>query len=412
MSITNLYQPSAKACIYDGVWWTALSDKKDETNFKYIFDVFDADGNQLIRSKVYPDPATGRGYFDVSGVLRSAVDLDFTGLYSPLQFYYQVLNNTNQLRIEYSVEVGEEYNVGASGITYLNDASGATTAFNSINDVWTKGIDYKFAPTTAAGVTEPYGYVTNRPFQIKSQYANEPIIIGVHLKYEASPADYYNKFTIKKYNTAGTLLATATEVYELDPGDDKYLLVNIGVEGINNLLGAGWIDSNVAYYTVQCVKDTIRVDLQCNGLYEMYNLIFLNRLGMYDTARFSCVNKMTMDVQRKIFEKRDVSFGNTGVSYKVGNSTQYNESKINFDGVINWNLRLTMDFPTDQEYQWLSELIYSTKVILAKNINGTTYYYPVVIKNSNYEYIQRLSSKLKTLEIDVDLSQKRNQMRR
>lgn len=410
MSITNLYQPSAKACIYDGVWWTALSDKKDETNFKYIFDVFDADGNQLIRSKVYPDPATGRGYFDVSGVLRSAVNLNWGGFFSPLQFYYQVFNNTNHLKVEYSVQVGEEYNVGASGITYLNEASGQTFAFNSINDMWTKGNDYKFAPTATAGVTEPYGYVTNRPFQVKSQYANEPIIIGVHLKYVASPANYYNKFTIKKYNAAGTLLGTAEEIYDLNPGDDVYLLVNIGVEGINNI-ATGFIDSNVAYYTIQCVKDVIRVDLDCNGMYEMYNLIFLNRLGMYDTARFACVNKMSMDVQRKIFEKRDVSFGNTGVSYKLG-SSQYNETKINYDGVINWNLKLTMDFPTDQEYQWLSELIYSTKVILAKNINGTTYFYPVVIKNSNYEYIQRLSSKLKTLEIDVDLSQKRNQMRR
>jgi hypothetical protein len=412
MSVTNLYPPSDKACIYDGVWWTATSDNIDQTNFKFVFDVYDADDNQLIRAKIFPDPNTGRGYFDVSGVLRSAVNLEWFKFDYTLQFYNQVLNNTNNLKIEYKVKVGEEYNVGSSGITSLDEISGQTYAYNSINDVWAKGNDYKFAPTTAVGVTEPYGYVSNRPFVTNSQYSKEPILIGVHIKYVDTPLDYFNKFTIKKYNSAGTLLATNYDVYELNPGDDYYMMVNIGVEGINNVMGAGYINSDVAYYTIQIGKDVFRVNLQCNGMYELYTLTFLNRLGMFDTARFSCVNKLIMDVQKKSFERRDVSFNDTGVSYKVAGTNQYNETKINYDGVINWNLKLTMDFPTDEEYEWLSELIYSTKIVLTKYIDGVAYHYPCTIKNSNYEYIQRLSSKLKTLEIEVELGQKRNQMRR
>ena len=376
MSITNLYQPSAAATIYDGIWWTAASDNTSEPNFKYVFDVYDADGNQLIRSKVFPDPSTGRGYFDVAGVLKNAVDPDWFQI-SGLTFYNHVLNNTNNLLIAYSVKIGEEYNVDGSGITNLNMASGATKAYNSINDQWRKGNDYVFAQSSDATA---YGYVTNRPFSTNSKYQNEPIFIGVHIKYTAFPVDYYNKFTFKKYNESGTLIATATDVYELVAGQDFYMLVNIGVEGVNNVLGAGWIDSSVAYYTVQIGKDVFRV------------------------------SKLKMNVTRKSFERRDVTFNNTGVSYKT--DRVFNESKVNFDGVIDWTINLTMDYPTDAEYEWLSELIYSSKIVLSKVIDGQVRFYPCTIKNSNYEYIKRLSSKLKTLEIEVEIGQKRNQIRR
>ena len=409
MSITNMYQPSDKGCIYDGVWWTAISDSVGEPNFKYVFDVFDADGNQLIRAKVFPDPSNSRGYFDAAGVLKNAVDVEYLTLNS-LSFYQDVLNNTNNLKIEYQVQVGEEYNVDGSGITILNDVSATTFAYNSINDLWRKGNDYVYAATDVSGVTTPYGYVTNRPFYTNSKYQNEPIFIGCHIKYTSFPVDYYNKFTFRKYNAAGTLIATTNDVYELNPGEDYYMLVNIGVEGVNNVVGAGWINSDVAYYTVQVGKDVFRVNLECDGYHELYTLTFLNSLGIYDTARFSCVSKLNMNVTRKSFEKRDVTFGDYGVSYKY--DRLYNESKVNFDGVIDWTLKLTMDYPTDDEYEWLSELIYSTKVFLSKYVDGQVYHYPCTIKNSNYEYIKRLSSKLKTLEVEVEIGQKRNQIRR
>ena len=117
-----------------------------------------------------------------------------------------------------------------------------------------------------------------------------------------------------------------------------------------------------------------------------------------------------MNVTRKSFERRDVTFNNTGVSYKT--DRVFNESKVNFDGVIDWTINLTMDYPTDAEYEWLSELIYSSKIVLSKVIDGQVRFYPCTIKNSNYEYIKRLSSKLKTLEIEVEIGQKRNQIRR
>ena len=59
--------------------------------------------------------------------------------------------------------------------------------------------------------------------------------------------------------------------------------------------------------------------LECNPKYNAYNLHFINAWGMYDTARFDLVSKLTMDIERKTFMQRDYSFGNSGVSYQTSN---------------------------------------------------------------------------------------------
>jgi hypothetical protein len=62
-----------------------------------------------------------------------------------------------------------------------------------------------------------------------------------------------------------------------------------------------------------------------------------------------------------------------------------------------------MNYPTDEEYEWLAELISSPKIYL--EIEG--YYYPVTIKNTNYEYSTNQNNGLKALEIEVELNQTR-----
>jgi hypothetical protein len=62
-----------------------------------------------------------------------------------------------------------------------------------------------------------------------------------------------------------------------------------------------------------------------------------------------------------------------------------------------------MDYPTDGEYQWLSELILSPQIYA--ELDGD--YYPVTIKNTNYEYNQNIVNGLKTLDLEIELNQTR-----
>jgi hypothetical protein len=67
-----------------------------------------------------------------------------------------------------------------------------------------------------------------------------------------------------------------------------------------------------------------------------------------------------------------------------------------------------MNYPSDSDYQWLAELITSPLVYFEEE----GYWYPVIIKETNYEYSEHIFNGLKVLEINIDLNQQRFGFRR
>ena len=199
-------------------------------------------------------------------------------------------------------------------------------------------------------------------------------------------------------------------------GGNIYKLANINVNsihqldispvGINNEI-ANFIDSNTCYYTVEFDSQIFRVDIDCSPIYTPVNLHFMNALGVFDTARFKLASKLTMDIERKAFEKADYRFGSSAVSY-YDNNNVYHETKINYGSKAMWSYNLTMDYPTDAEYQWLAELIMSPLIYM--ELDGD--FYPVTIKDTNYEYSTYNTNKLRVLNVNIDVNQKRFGYRR
>jgi hypothetical protein len=128
----------------------------------------------------------------------------------------------------------------------------------------------------------------------------------------------------------------------------------------------------------------------------------MNHLGMFDTAKFDLASRLTMDVTRKTFAKRDYTLGATAVSYYDANN-KYVSSKIDYLNKKDHSYKLTMNAPTDAEYEWLAELIDSPQVYF--ELDG--YYYPVSIKNNNYEYSKYVNNRLRVFEVDIDINQTR-----
>jgi hypothetical protein len=77
---------------------------------------------------------------------------------------------------------------------------------------------------------------------------------------------------------------------------------------------------------------------------------------------------------------------------------------VNYFNAVDHKYKLTMDAPTDAEYQWLSQLIYSPQVYA--EIGGS--YYPISIASNNYEYSTYVNNRLRPLEIDINVNQPRN----
>jgi hypothetical protein len=383
---------SGELSVQSPQWISVLSSNKDLTNFKYIFDIYDVNGEQLVRAKIYPNVKDGYGYFDVSSVIRNEVNFQWLnvdpGNYMKL---HSCDPNNNEQEIPYSIFVGEEYNVGASGIMNVGLASGGTTAYN---------FTYNPFNRTSNPISELYGdYFTNRPRNGYTAWG-ERFFVGF----------YYSgtvPIEIKKYDCNNALVSTTT--FNKNLSSKNFHQLDIGMETLNNESGTSiFSDADTCgYYTVKINGKIFRIDIKCDGNHTPINLHFMSGLGMYDTARFDCVSKLNMAATRKSYGRNDVSFASGQVTY-ISPDNIYNETKINYSQSIDWTYKLMMNFPTDAEWEFLSELIYSPHILM--EIDG--FFYPVTIKNTSYEYFKQIYAKLKTFEIEVEVNQKRTGFRR
>ena len=371
MAITNLGYPSGSPSVQDTLWHI-FDSNISSPDLKYVVDLY-VGGAQQVRVKLYPEPTTGIGYFDAGPIIRNTMT------------YQWLTPNTNVLMCEpnvsgqiaqtYQYRIGEEY----SGVTYLNLASGNVTAYNYV------------APTFERKVADLSAYngkaLSNRPNEINAALGDN-IYIG---------AKDVSGLVVSTYNFSNVKIADTT--YSLG-GTKAFAQLNVGSPALN--IPTAVITSSVKYYTITLGTSTYRVNLECNPKYTSYNLHFMNHLGMFDTAKFDLASRLSMEVQRKIFEKRDYTLGASSVSYFDANK-KYVDNKVNFLNKKDHNYKLTMNAPTDSQFEWLAELIDSPQVFF--ELDG--YFYPVLIKNTNFEYSKYVNNRLRVFEVDIDINQTR-----
>lgn len=372
MAISNLGYPSGSPSVQDSLWHVFNSSASGQTDFKYVMDLY-VGGVQQVRVKLYPEPSNGKGYFDAGPIVRN------TMTYEWLTPSNNVLmcepSASGEIAQTYQYRIGEEY----SGLTTLNLASGDVVAYN-----WT-------APLFKRKVSDISVYngkaFTNRPNAIDASLTDN-IYIG---------AKDVSGLTVSTYDGTNTLIATTAFSF----GSSKsFAQLNIGAPALNNPTTI--ITSACKYYTVTIGTSVITVTMICNPKYTSYNLHFMNHLGMFDTAKFGLASRLNMEVMRKNFTKRDYTLGASSVSYFDANN-KYVSSNVNYLNKKDHTYKLTMDAPTDAEYDWLNELVDSPQIYF--EFEG--YFYPVSLKATNYEYSKYVNNRLRVFEVEIDLNQPR-----
>lgn len=371
MAITNIAYPSGSPSLQDTLWHI-FDSNITSVDLKYVMDIF-IGGTQQVRVKLYPEPTTGIGYFDAGPIVRNTMTYEW--LTPSNSVLMSIPNVSGQVAQTYEYRIGEE----TSGVTTLNLASGSVTAYNFV------------PPTFKRKVTDLSFYngkaLTNRPTTIEASLGDNIYIAGKDI----------NICVVSPYNANNVKISDVN----FSLGETKaFAQLNVGPLAINS--SSVVIPSNAKYYIVQIGTSYFRVNLDCNPKYQSYNLHFMNHLGMFDTARFDLASRLTMDVTRKSFTKRDYSLGASAVSYYDANN-KYVSSKIDYLNKKDHSYKLTMNAPTDEEYEWLAELIDSPQVYF--ELDG--YFYPVSIKNNNYEYSKYVNNRLRVLEVDIDINQTR-----
>ena len=390
MAILSLIDPSGYSSVQDSLWHIAESDASGLTNFKYVFDVYDDNNNQLIRSKIYPDVNTGKGYFDAGSVVRNEMTYNWFNDCVSMPENFVTTNADAYVKKTYKIYVGEEYNVGASGITNVGLVNSTTNVYNYFPKLFERRVKT---------IYDKYdSYLTNRPLYANISYG-ERLLIPYYLSGSKT-------LEVKKYNEYNTLISTNTKSRNF--GATEFHELDLGMAALNNEFGTSiFTAADLGYYIVKIGTNAFRVNIVCVTDYEPINLYFINEYGMFDSARFDCMNKLNMNITRKSFDRKEITFADTSVDYFSSNNV-YNETKINYSSNIDWGYKLMMNFPTDEEWEWLAELIYSPQIFMKKG----DYYYPVTIKATNYEYYKRIYSKLKTFDVEIEINQKRNGFRR
>lgn len=397
MAITIVENPVDKSSVHDDLWHTVESNNSTAVDFKYVFDLF-VGNKQLIRAKIYPNPSDNLGYFNVSNIISNEMKFDW---FTPNgNVFMKELNDSGEIYLDYNYRIGED----VSGVTTLNMASGTVTVANSVPGLFGRRVN-----DSSILENGTKRFLTNRDkLNIKSN-TDEDHYIGVSIQ----NSDYLK---IYQYNSAGSMLVSGSISI---PATTMTNIMQMNISPTAFADSGITFNASTAYYELEMSNDImfldkVRVYFDCNKKYEVINLHFMNNYGVFDTARFTCVSKLTMDAQRKTFEKPDYKFNNGVAFYDTnGNNRKYYESKINYGSQYQWTYNLTMDFPSDQDYEWLSELISSPQVWAEiRYDDDEKEYYPVSIKATNYEYSKHINNGLRAFQVEIDMNQKRNGFRR
>lgn len=387
MAITVIATPSGTPSANDALWHVASSDNSSNTDFKYVFDIW-VNGEQKIRVKPWPDPTTGKMYFDAGPTVRNEFTYEW---FEPLNTtaYVAQPDMSGQVGIGYQWRIGEDF----SGVTTLNMASGDVSAYNWAPPLFKRRV---------AGLSDRLNkWLTNRPLTAWIGSSTEPqstdsenLFVGFYT--DASTVSLkVDTFTFDNQNdnsVSGTPVAV----------ESGFIQLNIGQTALYNELNI-IIDDTIKYYDVWFNDlEKIRVYTKCNPKYQCIPIHFLNRWGLWDTLRFDLVSRLSMDVERKGFGKRDHKLTDTGVEY-MSDANRYYEGKINYSNKENWTYKLNADAMTDEDYEWAAELFASPQILLETD----GYFYPVTVKSNNYEYRKYVNDRLKALEVEFDFNSPR-----
>ena len=382
MSIVINTNPSGKPSVHDNLWHVASSDNSGVIDMKYVFDVW-INGEQKIRVKQFPEPGNGRAYFDAGPTVRNYMEYAW---FEPIDTSVLVAQPdlSGQIALTYELRVGED----VSGVTTSNLASASTVGYN-----WAPPM---FARRVTTVADKENKWLTNRPLTASTKIG-ENMFAGFYL----NDASGYIGLNVERFahdNSSQGTTSTLVAVTSTRP----FLQLNIGTTAILATTSLSITDTTRYYDIWVNSNEKMRVYLSCNEKYTPYPVHFLNRWGLWDTIRFDLASRLSMDIERKGFGKRDYEFNGNSVDY-MSSANRYYEGKINYSNKSTWNYKLNTNVLTDSEWEWLAELFASPQIL----VEIGEYFYPATIKKTNYDYVKFINDKLKPLEVEFDFNSER-----
>jgi hypothetical protein len=376
MAITVLQTPGTNPSLHDDLWFVASSNNTGQANFKYVFDIY-ISSTIVARIKLFPDPVEDSVAFNAANIVRNYWLSYFKPSTTQTAFNY----DGNDIYVAFTIKYGEEYD----GTLYTNLTTANYKAYNYYNPLFRDWSADYFGAFDGK-------FLTNRDKNnLYVGYTEKLFISYLNIGFPDVA------IRLKVSVDGGTVQNGSTQLV------DEFTMFDVSPAAINTYFGSTIIPSTFTKYTVR-VNDgeTITVYNSCSK-YTVETLHFLNQLGGYDTYTFRLVNKQESTAERKNYDRPGWEFSSDTMS-------RYDANKRIYAGVRTFSVnqsvvfRLTSDWLTETDHNWLRELIMSPEVYLEKS----GYFYPVTIGTNNWSQKIRNVDKTFNLTLDVNYSKKVN----
>lgn len=374
---TSVYVPPSYSSAHDSLWHIATSGNVSESSFKYVFDL-QIGGATVATLKNYPDSGS-YGVLDVAPIVRNYLGSGFNPSGS------SVLQHAGSfLFVDYTLIFGEEW-LGQEPIMNQDSAS-------------SKGWNYSLNPFRVSISTYANKFLTTRDRTAGEVISGEKLFIT-----------YFNAnlsavtATVQKINEDGSNSGSSSTGGTLSSLSS--LLLDLSPTAINAYLGSSFINSTTYGYKVTIGSDTITIKQVCAPRFTPINLIFQNQFGGYDTYAFRLLNRQQKNFKRTTYQTAEYQRSAATMTHK-------NSSGVHYGGVqalstqTDWSYLVTSDYVSAIDYALGSELLASNEVYLQIINGGTSDYYPIVMKDTNYQEKVSTSDKLFNYQLQFDLGQK------
>ena len=399
MAITIQSSPATYASMHDDLWFVASSTNVGETSFKFVYDVY-VNGSQVSRTKVFPAPSAEGSYgiFNSSPMVRSYV----TNYFEPSGNSILVASN-DKIKVDYTLQIGEEFVSGGNLVTTLNMASGALSAYNYYPPLFA---DIFFVNNDTPLVLSDY-YENLLIENFTDDWLTERDNQQIGIEYGDNFYATYLKITAGTYsawvdvvNEAGAVVDTASGNITLS---GQMNLFNCQAGHINSWAGRTLITAASYGYNVYlkrgvAISRKLQFIQKCYPKFKQYNLHFLNRLGGWDTMKFALVNRRSTELQRASYRRNDWQLSGNRMT-NIDSYNKYNETTLNYAIQHKDKFHLISDWVTYQDYEWLAQLVASTITYI--EVQGA--YFPVTISSNTYEYKVNNADKIFNFEIDIEV---------
>jgi len=406
------------------------SDNSTEPNFRYVANV-SINGNLVAKLKTVPSANNGnRGRFNFQEIVRGYFEVTpriADGSFVPSESF-----GCDTQYISFDVEFDEEYTGSTPSPTNAQTAiiiNGAFSTFDFVqfndfgfkNKYWldSDSLDTRLPltnrPESTKAISNDFSYNQSGNLYFLCSKETEPNFDAVRYSYFSANGTFLRQFFIPTINYFSHSSSEQNEfnliAIPFMPLDVKNISSSLTSDGF---LGGDDFPNNGGYYYVTAFRQydgntptqqaSINYKVILNNdcqRYDYTEIHFENQLGGVDSYVFTKPNRERQTIQRTQASRPYLTDDFNSYTGVYGGYTNFS----NYNAQIDYNKEFTVssDWLTDEEFEWLAEMVRSPRLWLRKAFETgdgvREYLIPILVTDTQYNVWKRDFDQLHTLTI-------------